>query len=534
MKHRFVRLQLLLVSLLTVTGLLSPALGAPVAAASLPLNLDQTLAVQPFLQYGALLNPSMSVRVIVRKTSPLLDSNVIAGLLGSTVIEDFPLIQSFVIDLPVGQLANLVHVLGVQFISYDGPVLGASIDDSALQTTYPLSIDADKVWNGAVSETGKGVGVAVVDTGVNASHPDLAGRVTPIVLNPRATNSGDGDGHGTHVIGTIVGHDEQGQYIGVAPDAHVISVKVSDDAGNASESDLIRGLSWVYANRAAYGIRVVNLSAHALTPSSYLMSPVDAAVEQLWQAGVVVVAAAGNDGTAHDAVWHAPGNDPFVITVGALDDNQTAVQGDDTLAFFSSRGKTMEFISKPDVVAPGRKVVAPLAGPNATLAKLFPDRVTADGQHIRLSGTSMATPVTAGTVALLLQRYPNLTPDQVKWVLMHSTHTYLGQSDGAGAIDALQALQVAGAGSIGRANQGYLASPGGLLQPVVGLLGPVVNVTLDASGWATSSWTASGWAASGWAASGWAASGWAASGWAASGWAASGWAASGWAAATPD
>jgi serine protease AprX len=324
----------------------------------------------------------------------------------------------------------------------------------------------------------------------------------------------------------------------VAPEARVISVKVSDDAGNASESDLIRGLTWVYNNRAAYGIRVVNLSAHALTPSSYLMSPVDAAVEQLWQAGVVVVAAAGNDGTAHDAVWHAPGNDPFAITVGALDDNQTATQSDDTLAFFSSRGQTMEFINKPDVVAPGRKIVAPLASRNATLAQLFPDRITADGAHIRLSGTSMATPVTAGTVALLLQRYPNLTPDQVKWVLMHSTHSYNGQPDGAGAIDALKALQVAG-GPVGLANQGYLASPGGFLQPVLGLLGPVINVTLDASGWATSSWTASGWAASGWAASGWAASGWAASGWAASGWAASGWAASGWAAsgwaaATPD
>jgi serine protease AprX len=507
---------------LAASGLLAPAFGNSAAAAGIGLNLDINLPIQPYLQYGAKVNPSHSVKVIVRKSTPLVDSQLLAAALGSTVLEEFPLIQSFELSLPVGQLTSLIRLPGVQFVSYDGPVRGTAVDVSNLQTTFPASADVAAAWNVAAPATGQGVTVAVIDTGVNAAHPDLAGHVTAVSVNPKATSAADGEGHGTHVAGIIAGRDPQGHYIGVAPDAHVISVKVSDDTGNSNESDLIRGLSWVYTNRAAYGIRAVNVSAHALTSSSYLTSPVDAAVEALWQAGVVVVAAAGNEGAAHAAVWHAPGNDPFAVTVGALDDNQTAALGDDSLATFSSRGKTIEFINKPDVVAPGRKIVAPLASQSAVLARLFPNRIAADGQHIRLSGTSMAAPVVTGTVALLLQRYPSLTPDQVKWVLLNSTRTYSGQPDGAGAIDALHALQLAARGSVGRANQGYVPSTGGLLAPVIGLLGALVPaVSLDASSWDASSWNASSWDASSWDASSWDASSWDASSWDASSWDAS-------------
>jgi serine protease AprX len=498
--------------MLAVIGLVSPAIGVnPAAAAALAVTLDANLPVQPYLQYGARVNPMHRVKVIVRKATPLVDSNVSAALVGSSVLEEFPLIQSFELELPVSLVATLSRLPGVQYVSYDGPVRGTAVDTSNLQTTYEASADVPQVWNAAAPSTGRGVTVAVIDTGVNASHPDLVGRITAVSVNPRATSAGDGEGHGTHVIGTIAGRDPQGWYIGVAPDASVVSVKVSDDAGNSNESDLIRGLAWVYSNRSAYHIRAVNISAHALTSSTYLTSPVDAAVEALWQAGVVVVVAAGNEGSARAAMWHAPGNDPFVITVGALDDNQTAGHDDDTLASFSSRGRTVEGTAKPDVVAPGRKIVAPLAATDAVLARLFPNRISADGQHIRLSGTSMATPVVTGEVAILLQRYPNLTPDQVKWLVLNTTRTYSGQSDSAGAISVLSAIQRAGQVWVGQANQGLTPSPGNLLAPVVGLVAQplaLANAYWDSAAWDSAAWDSASWDSASWDSAAWDSASW--------------------------
>jgi serine protease AprX len=341
--------------------------------------------------------------------------------------------------------------------------------------------------------------------------------------NPKASGPQDGYGHGTHVVGTINGRDPHGRYIGVAPDARVVSVKISDDQGFATESDLLRGLQWVQDNRVKYNLRAVNLSVSTSVPMSYLTSPVSAAVEKLWRTGVVVVTASGNAGTARDATWAAPGNDPFVVTVGALDHNETAAQADDSLAFFSSRGKTQDGYYKPEVVAPGRKIVAPLAGPSVKLAVDLPDHVT-DRTHIRLSGTSMAAPVTTGVVALLLQRYPHLQPDQVKWLLAETSRSYAGQTDDAGAVDAVALLERAGAGRIGRANQGYVPSnQGSLLSPVAGLLNGALGVTPDASYWNASYWNASYWNASYWNASYWNASYWNASYWNASYWNASYW-----------
>src|SRR5207248_9397504 len=125
-------------------------------------------------------------------------------------------------------------------------------------------------------------------------------------------------------------------------DSTLVSVKISDDNGNLTESDLIRGLQWLYTNRAKYNVRVANLSVSTSIPSSYLASPVSLAVEQLWRSGVVVVAAAGNNGAVQDATWASPGNDPYVVTVGALDHNATVAPTDDSLAVFSSRGKTQD------------------------------------------------------------------------------------------------------------------------------------------------------------------------------------------------
>jgi serine protease AprX len=184
-----------------------------------------------------------------------------------------------------------------------------------------------------------------------------------------------------------------------------------------------------------------------------------------------------------------------VITVGALDHNQTVAPGDDTLASFSSRGKTQDGIYKPDILAPGRKIVAPLAGPNVTLARDLPTHVV-ETTYIRLSGTSMAAPVTAGSIALLLQAYPSLTPDQVKWLLTNTDRTYAGQADSAGAIDLVAAFNRAAQGRVSSANQNLTPS-GSLLTGVVNLLGnlvgSVVALIIDPQYWDTGYWGAGQW-----------------------------------------
>jgi serine protease AprX len=382
-------------------------------------------------------------------------------------------------------------------------------------------------WNSSnysLRATGKGVTIAVLDSGYRA-HPDMdpnlvtdpskakSGGVSPIVVS----NAGDADdpnGHGTHVIGIINGADALGRYVGVAPEARVISVKVANAEGGASESDLLRGLLWVYLNRQVYNIRVVNLSMSAAVANSYRTSLLAAAVEILWRTGVVVVTAAGNLGSVQDAVWYGPGNDPFAITVGALDDNLTAGTADNCLASFSSRGTTQDGFAKPDIVAPGRKIVSTLAA-SSRFAQQYPDRVV-DGRYIRMSGTSMAVPVISGVVALLLEKFPGLTPDQVKWLLTSTAVPYPGMSDGAGLVHAEKALQRAALGNLGMANAGIESNPVATL--IAGILNGTINPADTTSYWDSSYWDASYWDSSYWDSSYWDASYWDSSYWDASYW----------------
>jgi serine protease AprX len=446
-----------------LAGLVLAPIGAAAGPGGLPgrAPLDPGLRVHPYLQYGAQAEPNKRVRVIVQKAHGHLedrdddDPDVHEG-------EKFQFIESKVLELPLGKVAKLAANPSVRYVSLDGPVKTASIDVSQVKTTYPGTISLPKVWNGSkgLGATGNGVTVAVLDTGVNSGHPDFTGsKLVTVNVNPRALGGGDGHGHGTHVIGIVNGRDPYGQYIGVAPDARVISVKVADDTGASTTSDLLAGLQWVSDNRAAYNIRVVNLSINAALAESYLTSPLAAAVETLWLNGVVVVVASGNRGTdLSNQTWYAPANDPFVITVGALDENQTVGTTDDSLAYFSSRGPTQDGFYKPEIVAPGRKIVAPLSNGGSTLAKLLPDHIV-DGNHIRLSGTSMAAPVVTGVVALLLERNPSLTPDQVKWLLQLTASAYPGKADIAGVVNPVAAIQTASKGKLGLANLGLALNP---------------------------------------------------------------------------
>jgi serine protease AprX len=498
-RHRLFTCLLLLV-------LIIPTLAAPSSAGALLPLVDPALKLHPLLTIGAQAEPERMVRVIVQKVDSAVSTDAILRAAGVAAGEDFAFINGVALELPQKKVLVLALDPNVLFITPDAPLRrhGAPPDPAKLKTTYPAAAGVDRTWtDDRLGATGAGVTVAVLDTGLSPHHDLDPRRVQAVVSNPAASGPVDGHGHGTHIAGIIAGRSRDGGYVGVAPDANVVMVKVADDAGAARTADLLRGLEWVHQNRAARGIRVVSLSVTSSVPESYLTSPLAAAVERLWFGGVVVVAAAGNAGAASDAAWYAPANDPYVITVGCLDDAETGAAGDDGLCFFSSRGRTLEGRAMPDVVAPGRKVVSTLAA-GSGFARDYPDRVV-DRTYIRMSGTSMAAPVVAGTVALLLERYPNLKPDQVKWLLMATERGYAGQPDGAGAADAYRAMDAAG-GALGRANREQMPSLGILTLDELPLLDGLL--AFEAGKWVAGKWVAGKWQESYWQESYWRAGKW--------------------------
>ena len=261
--------------------------------------------------------------------------------------------------------------------------------------------------------------IAIVDSGIDATRTaDFGSRVVASVnvssLAPGLT--GDQQGHGTMVAGVAAGGSAL--HPGAAPNAPLVDVRTADGNGESLSSDVIAGIDWILAHRTQYGIRVVNLSMAGNTQTSFQSDPLDKAVEKLWFSGIVVVAAAGNGGTGTGEVdmSAAPGNDPFVITVGATDQGQTSTTGDDIAAPWSSYGHTADGFAKPELSAPGRYLVMPVPV-DSTIAAALPDRVVAPG-YMWMSGTSFAAPVVSGAAAQLLARHPDWTPDQVKGALM--------------------------------------------------------------------------------------------------------------------
>jgi len=276
-----------------------------------------------------------------------------------------------------------------------------------------LAVNAPQAWSAGAK--GDGVTVAVIDSGV-ADHPDLAGRILTRVDFTGEQSNGDPGGHGTHVAGLIAGNgaSSNGAWTGVAPDANIVSVRVIDATGHAKLSWIFAGMQWVLANRNTYHIKVVNMSFGGTALTGYQNDLLASAAEMLNFAGLTVVVSAGNAGPGQSTIT-TPADDPFVITVGAADDNGTATLGDDRVASWSSQGPTaFDGIAKPDVVAPGRKMIG-LRAAGSAIDTAYPERrVTAPGsttaRYFTMSGTSMAAPVVAGAAALFLERYPWSSP----------------------------------------------------------------------------------------------------------------------------
>jgi serine protease AprX len=377
------------------------------------------------------------------------------------------------------------------------------------------SVNASPLWSQASSTPPPTPPtIAIVDSGIDATRSaDFGGRVVANVnvssLSPGAT--GDDEGHGTMVAGVAAG--AASGYTGVAPTARLVGVRTSDAEGCSLTSDIIAGLDWILANKDKYGIRVVNLSMVGNTRTSFVTDPLNKAVEKLWFKGVVVIVAAGNSGSGTGEVdmSGAPANDPFVITVGALDQNETADTSDDQVPPWSSYGHTADGFAKPDLSAPGRYLIVP-APANSTLVTRFPDRAVAPG-YVWTSGTSFAAPIVAGAAAQLLARHPDWTPDRVKGALM-LTATYLPQTGiaagvgvvNAGAAAALTMPPLANADLapyvVTDATTGDKRFDGALWQSAV-TAGAFTTSSYTTASWTSASWTSASWTSASWTSASW-------------------------------
>jgi serine protease AprX len=298
---------------------------------------------------------------------------------------------------------------------------------------------------------GKGIGVAVVDTGI-MGHTDFVAGGNRIVAFKDMIHGRidmyDDNGHGTHVSGIIGGNGtaSDGMYMGIAPKCNIIGVKALNYKGNGNVSDVLSAFDWIMTNKARYNIRIVNISVGSTSDeSANEQSSLVVGVDELWDRGIVVVVAAGNNGPGPRTI-SMPGISRKVITVGASDDNVSVeVFGTKTIDY-SGRGPTLACVKKPDIVAPGSNIVSccPPKNDNRTNRGLF-GRVRTDfygGLYTTKSGTSMATPIVTGAMALLLSAYPDMTNREVK-IRIKNSSTDLGlqhQQQGWGLLNIEQLI----------------------------------------------------------------------------------------------
>lgn len=402
----------ILIALILIFGIFSPA-AAPSEATPAKAH--------PLLVEMASVAPEQQVAVIVQKSDKSDQTEALVRRLGGEVTKDLHIINAFAAEMSASAALELARDPGVRWVSLDAPVersgKPAPPPPPVMANTYPSTLGVQQVWN--LGRNGTGIGVAVIDSGISSSQ-DLAVQRS-ISFNPRAASVNDFYGHGTHVAGIIAGDGDQsgGLFKGIAPAANLFNLKVSDDTGMASESDVVAAMQWVFDNKAAFNIRVANISLNSTVEQSYHNSPLDAAAEILWFNGVVVVVSSGNADDRWNYANTPPANDPFVITVGAADEKATTNYTDDVMAAYTAWTFTADGYLKPEIFAPGSNIISVLS-PQSDWDVIAPDRVV-NSDYFRLSGTSMAAPMVTGAVALLLQDEPNLTPDQVKYRLLHAT-----------------------------------------------------------------------------------------------------------------
>ena len=400
-----------------------------------------------------------SSRVVVTASSGSLTSlTQLIRHVGGTLGPLLPIINARAATVPNTSLGVLALSPLVAHVAVDRLILGSM--ERTGHTTGATGVREE------LGITGAGVGVAVIDSGVVAWHDDLADAPggTPRILQfvDFVNGSGvpyDDHGHGTHVAGIIAGSgfDSSGRRTGIAPGAHLVVLKVLDRMGQGRISNVIAALDYAVSHRAELNLRVVNMSVATVPTESVEVDPLARATKVATDEGLVVVAAAGNNGRGRGGRLQyggvtAPGNAPWVLTVGASSHQGTIDRSDDRIATFSSRGPTaLDRAAKPDLLAPGVGIES-LSAPNSTLYTsrapylLTGTQPTSFLPYLSLSGTSQAAPVVAGTVALMLEANPALTPNAVKAILQYTAQLYPAYdplTEGAGFLNAWGAVELA-------------------------------------------------------------------------------------------
>ena len=439
-----------LLAFLAAAILALPISAAPASAAPAPVRLDdaviqrlQTTAESqriPVIIEGA---PDSGPQASGANRAQRAEARVRSS--GGHVLGTSSLLGASVAELTPAEIRTLAADPSIGRIHIDSEVNASAVgaaDTSGSGTTpivFQQTIGAPDAWQ--TGDTGQKVTVAVLDTGIDNNNAAFGARVTARVdfIDPAHPAQGDPAGHGTHVAG-IIAASRTAPSPGIAPDASLVSVRVLDAQGRSRLSTVILGLEWVVAHKSSLGIRVVVMALGAPAVGGYRDDPLAAAAELAWQSGLVLVTAAGNSGPGAGTI-QSPGIDPLVLTVGASDDLGTAAPSDDTMPAWSSVGPTADGLAKPDLVAPGRKIVS-VRVPGSTLDLQSPSHVEGP-TTIRFSGTSEAAAVAAGAAALLINQRPELSPDQAKALLVDAARPLGGVSaaaQGAGLVNVPRAL----------------------------------------------------------------------------------------------
>jgi serine protease AprX len=436
------------------------------------------------------------------------------------------LVGGIAVSVPAKWLDKLQQVPGLT-VTPDALVrLEGTTSGLKSSQLWPYESGNAELWAGDLAlYSAKTPAIAIVDSGVQ-QRSDFGTRIRASVnLSTLDGNASLNDerGHGTFVAGIAAG--SAGDLAGAAPVAPIVSIKVMDRKGQAKTSDVINACQWILDNKAQYNIRVANFSLHSSYATNFYRDPLDRAVEKLWFGGVVVVAASGNYGSASgpSGVKYSPGNDPFVITVGAVDLGGTTRGNDDSVPSWSAYGYTNDGFYKPEIGAPGRYMVGPVAPGSTLTTEKASNMVGSD--RIQLSGTSFAAPVVSGTVAQMLARHPDWTPDQVKGALMRTARKVREnpRAAGVGEITSTRAVSTT-----------VTPNPNAGLNRFLATVTGTAGVTFDAMSWASAakasmSWNSMSWADQSWSDMSWADQSWSSMSWADQSWSDMSWADMSWA-----
>ena len=379
------------------------------------------------------------------------------------ITQDLPIVNGVSARVRTSDIEVLRRQPGIVNVERNAKVEFQGRPDFRLPNRVQRVVRADKLWNQGV--TGDGVTVAIVDTGVYAGHPDLAGRVIHCedFSHERNTEAHCQDtfGHGTFMAGLVAGNgaSSHGFFTGAAPEADIVSIKAAGFDGSTDVTNVLAGIQWAVAHKDVYDIDVLSLSVGSDSTVGTRLSPLSFAVERAWAAGIVVVVSAGNRGPEMGTVT-SPADNPYVITVGSSNDETSPNSiNDDKVPVFSGRGPTAEGLSKPDVVSPGVSTVS-LRSPGSYIDQNFGYTAAIGNHYFKGTGTSMSTATVAGSVAQMLDKNPLLTPDQVKARLMETARP-IATTDpnlaGKGLIDVYAAAM---SNSLSLANQGIPMSTG--------------------------------------------------------------------------